>query len=250
MSGSKTSRWLDPARHLENWASAWTNALFRLAPVPLLLLLAGVPTVEAALGNIQSAIVTGSVAAAALLLTRLRDVVEFSLWGVRGRLEKAVRDAEVTIQQLREMALAFAEASLSDLAAVGSIPNPVTIRQRFRIRDGIVASLQRLGVTGEEIGRVQTHWITTHCSVMALEISNTFIRLSDYQATFLSVFPPNDANLGVPTPQAFRDVAKQRGYSDPGLSDLLDEYERLFSTGAMRDPDLLGHIVDLRNPPD
>jgi hypothetical protein len=117
MSESKTGRWLDHARNLEGWASAWTDALFRLAPVPLLLLLVGNPTVEAARGSIQSAIVTGSVCAAALLLTRLRDVVEFSLWGVKGSLEKAVKDAEVTIQQLREMALAFAEASLSDLVA-------------------------------------------------------------------------------------------------------------------------------------
>jgi hypothetical protein len=61
---------------------------------------------------------------------------------------------------------------------------------------------------------------------------------------------PNDDILGVPTPQTFRDLAKERGYSDLGLCDLLSEYERLFSTGAMRNPDLLSHIVDLRNSPE
>ena len=151
-------------------ASDWVNCFFRIATVPLLLLFVGVPAYCVYKGNNTAAGIMACVLASALLFTRISDIAEFSLWEVKVKLEKTVNEAKVTIDELRDMASAFAESNLDQMAMSGQLFSALNTERRFAVREKIVGSLRKLGVDDKDILKIQAVWISPSISLRAQSI--------------------------------------------------------------------------------
>jgi hypothetical protein len=184
------------------------SIVLRCAIVPLLMFLIVAPTIAIWYDRNTGATILASIAIAAILLTRLPDVDEFSSWGIKAKLDKAVQEAEVTIEQMRNMAVAFAEANLGSLAAVGLITTPITLAGRVAIRDRIVGSLREIEVSDSEILRVQIGWRSVFCSFYFSQFQSALLLHS--QAHIMKFIRlPVDPVIRYPGPEEIRGLIKE-----------------------------------------
>jgi hypothetical protein len=197
--------------------------------------------------------VLAAVGAAALLLTRLPDISTFELLALKVTLEKQTQQVEVTIQQLQKMASAFAQASLTQLAMSGQMLSGINTEYKFQIRDRIVDSLKEIGVQDNKVLDAQTVWISVY-GRMILD------RLEDIAVGLLPNIPnekvvgeidglPKDLTYGLPLPKDVRNWIAAKSLNDAKLTQFLDEYEYMWTTGAMKNPGLIpfNGLMSLRN---
>ncbi|MBS0538953.1 MAG: hypothetical protein JSR47_09370 [Proteobacteria bacterium] len=93
----------------------------------------------------------------AVLVGRLHLVEELALGPLKARLRASIDEANATTQQLRSVAIALAEASLTDLMS-GNFFDGMSLHRRFEMRDIIVKSLVELGLTQSDIQNASRTW--------------------------------------------------------------------------------------------
>jgi hypothetical protein len=186
--------------------------------------------------------VIAAVAAAALLLTRLPDISEFQLLALTVKLERQSQQVEVTLQQLQKLATALAEGSLNELAFSGSIFTGISVGEKFRVRDQIVERLRDIGVPQDDIVKVQRLWIIVYCSILEGQIEarvrEAFPTKTDVENEIVQLAKDNGKD-GLPSPEALRKWVTTNGLTDPNIIERLDEYQRVWTTGAIHNPDLI-----------
>lgn len=132
----------------------------------------------------------------AVLVGRLHHVEELALGPLKARLRQSIDEANATIQQLRALALALGEASLTDLMA-GNFFDSMSLRQRFAVHDVIRRSLLDLGLSERDVQKASANWnkgiaVTYHRAIRAtlpkeldVKIRNEFnemLKFEDWQA--------------------------------------------------------------------
>jgi hypothetical protein len=113
----------------------------------------------------------------AMLFTRLPDIINLELSplnGLKATLQSKIDEATATIQQLRELAAALAEPSLSTLALAGNAAIKIRRVEKYQMREQINALLAGLNLDGPTITRANAAF--DHMMLRAL-----LIHISDYQ---------------------------------------------------------------------
>jgi hypothetical protein len=165
---------------------------------------------------------------------------KFSFTGIEASARQAIQQVEVTVQALQKMASAFAEASLTELAMSGQLLYGTDTRLKFAIHDDIVASLKEIQVPDEQILKDQRVWITVYCRMILDNIEEVAGKLlSTVKVEDEIEQLPKQKGYQLPSPEAVRNWAAAKSLKDAKLTQFLDEYEKVWTTGAMYAPDLI-----------
>jgi hypothetical protein len=222
------------AAEIFGWISQYEKALF------LAFLIIG-PTVAILLKRgAASAGVLAAAGAAALLLTRLPDISTFELLALKVRLENQSRQVEVSIKALQKMASAFAKANLTELAMSDQLLYGTDTRLKFAIHDEIIASLKEIKVPDDNILEEQRVWIAVYCRMILDDIEELAGKLLQTIKVEEGIEQlPKQKGYQLPLPEALRNWAAAKSLKDDKLSQFLDEYQKVWTTGAMNAPDLI-----------
>jgi hypothetical protein len=168
--------------------------------------------------------------------------MRFSLTGIEAEAREVIQQVQITVDQLQKLASVLAEGSLDELAFSGDIFTGIPTAEKLRIRDQIIEKLRDIGVKLDKVLETQQLWILVFGSILEGQI----------EAAVLEAFPKTDlnneitqvikenGNNGLPAPDALRKWVKSKGLNnDPKVTERLDEYERVWTTGAMHNPDLI-----------
>jgi hypothetical protein len=189
-----------------------------------------------------TAAVLAAVGAAAVLLTRLPDISDFELLALKVKLDRQSQQVEVTLQQLQNLSTAFAEASLEELIMSGQRLQSMPLPEKFRVRDQIIKNLQAIGVPQSEILKAQNVWIFQVCYgfLETLKFYTQQPRNMQQQPDVTSEINklPQDAARQLPPPDTLRKWVASKGLNDAKINRLLDEYQSVWNTGSMIDPNV------------
>lgn len=100
-------------------------------------------------------VVTAALTCAVLL--RLPDLAEFAIGPLKTKLEREVREAAATVQQLREFGAAFGQTILAVLAGEGRWGG-MGYRAKFAFKTKIDTELRKLGLDEAQMQRAHAVW--------------------------------------------------------------------------------------------
>ncbi len=205
-----------------------------------------VPTVAVVFGNNSGAVILGAIGAAALLLTRLEDITGFKLPRLEAELKQSITEANTTIQQLRELALAIAEPTLNEMAMSGEISHRLDFSTHNESKEKIVSTLRKIGVPEHNLMKALGGWT---------EI--TLRKLSNLMSQRIHELHP-ELDMGVnlqgqfqairlidgkaAKPEVISGFLHQHKLYYAELLKMADDYKHLHSTGEVRRPELLTNV--------
>jgi len=165
---------------------------------------------------------------------------KFSFTGIETSAREAINQVRVTLEQLQKLAAALAEGNLNQLAFSGSIFVGLSITEKFRIRGEIVQSLENIGMSTADILKAQRGWIIFYDGILESQIESRVKEiLPDAEIQNEIKQLPKSPLEELPTPDTLRDWIKSKSFNDPKLTQLLKEYDNLWTTEAMEHSDLI-----------
>jgi hypothetical protein len=150
------------------------------------------------------------------------------------------------------MAAAFARAGLTELAMSGQMLFRTQTSQKFEIHAEIINSLKKIKIPDEKILKAEGVWITVYCRMILDRIEGIATQLlpgTNAQDEIESL--PKESEHGLPLPKTVRNWIATRALKDSNLTQFLDEYENVWTTGTMKAPDLIpfNQSMKLRDKP-
>jgi hypothetical protein len=164
--------------------------------------------------------------------------LSFSFTGIETQARDVIQQAQITVDQLQKLAAVLAEGSLDELAFSGTKYPGISTREKFRIRDQVIERLQALGVKPDTILEAQHIWILLYCSILEGQIDEALVEAFPNTDLGFQVIREN----GLPAPDALRKWVTSKGVNNPKVTERLDEYERVWTTGAIHNPDLIPSV--------
>ena len=178
-------------------------------------------------------------------MAKLESVAELSLGPVKAKLRAKIEEASATIDQLRKVAVATIEASLTDSMA-GSFMGGTTFRQRLELHDKLIRTLTDIGASSSEIAAAKSEWdkgiaIIYHRAIKtAVENRESPNRInpdaSEQQkaaGTELQDLLDFDS-WAVPTPDQMRTVMKKHNVLSGDAETWVNDYEHFLESGEIR----------------
>jgi hypothetical protein len=214
----------------------WLGAVLTLA-APLIFGLTGHDAAT-------SAIVAAS-GIAVMVLTKIEDLVEISFGPLSARMRETIREAAATIEQLRSVATAISQASLTDMMA-GNFMGGTTLRTRMQLRDRIIQTLRDVGVSEAQVSEAESEWrkgisliyhrvirerlegrshpnrVNTDASGDILAASREFQSLIDFSI------------WRAPTPEEMTTFLAARGLLNEELQEWIDDYRHYLTRNEIR----------------
>jgi hypothetical protein len=211
-----------------------------LARYVLLAALIFLPTFLALRKNNTGAGVVGAAIAAALLFTRLPDISSFRLFGLTATLERQTQQVQVTLAELQDLATSLAKGSFDDLAFSGQIFVGLSTGAKFKVHNEIVDRLKAIDVKPTKIREAQMLWISVYANILESMIeaaAKKHLPSENVHDEFSKL--PKEETEGLPSPETLRRWVASKSLNDAEISQLLQEYERVWTTGTMNNPDLI-----------
>jgi len=123
----------------------------------------------------------------------------------------------------------------------------------IRIRDQVVEQLRDLGVKTDDIVKSRRVWINVYCNILEAKIGAAVVKEHpdvDIKNEFVQLAKGNSKD-GLPMLEALRKWVAEKSVKGPKVDEFLAEYESVWTTGAMRNPDLIpfGAIPRVLNEP-
>lgn len=168
----------------------------------------------------------------AILVGRLDHVEEFALGPLKARLRASIAEANATVQQLRAVALGFAEASLTDLMA-GNFMDSMSLRQRLAVHDVIVKALVDLGVSQQDVQKVSADWNKGICLTYGRAIRKVLPNPDADARTAYDALSKFD-EWREATPDEIQSFVDQRGLNTPNVAAWIDDYRHFLRTKEIR----------------
>lgn len=165
------------------------------------------------------------------IIAKPEGLAELSLGPLKAKMQKTIAEATATVEQLREVATTMATVVLSDLMA-GQFMWGMSAAKRLELHDELVQNLERLGVTPEQLVRVQADW-WGGIGVMYHNKLSQRLRQSAQEAK-LSVHEVT---------QEFNAFAKM----DTRSAGSPDDYQKFFTKHKLLTPDIQLWIDDYRH---
>ena len=99
-------------------------------------------------------IVAGAIFLAFLHIDKIQ---KFKGAGFEAEMKQAVKEANATVKQLREVAATSSEVILTDLMA-GNFFDGTTLEKRLELHDQLIVNLRGIGATKEQIEKSKCMW--------------------------------------------------------------------------------------------
>jgi hypothetical protein len=185
--------------------------------------------------NNAGAGILAAVGVACLLMLRLDDISEFGGFGVKAKMEKTIRDAEVTLEGLRSLSLALSRPILSEIAMHGQLMSRLSTEYRVSLRSAVIDSLKSLGATDGQIAEADELWRETGTRKLLALIASRLHELSQGPAAaeILEITRADPVSRSVETAE---DTLKKHQVDDSALADLLEDLRVMANTGDVRRP--------------
>ena len=174
---------------------------------------------------------------------------KFSLGGIETRARDVIQQAQVTIEQLRNLSATLSESSLDQLAFSGYIFMHMNDADKFRLRDEIVARMREIGVDEKTIFSAQRGWITLYCTIIEERIILKITKAaSETDQSFLTAKAEidtaaiKDGRNGIPSPVAMRNWVDRQSNDDHEVKVWLTAYESIWKTGGLTSPEMIKAI--------
>lgn len=211
----------------------------------LLLYLVAMPTAGVIKGELEAAGFFAGIGIAALLMLRLPDLVEFKAFGLEAKLRESIREAEATIDQLRELAATLAGPALDDLAMHGQTFTHLTFEHRCSQKERIVTTLRSIGLAETKIEEVADLWTSVARFFVAAEMNARVHKRNPQLARELRKVIGKRDDLSPPAQiKAFLDAHE----IEADVLEIFDDYDRLWRTGELRHPERISSNFALMDP--
>jgi hypothetical protein len=191
-------------------------------------------------------VVAGAISIAFLNIDRIQ---RFKGAGFEAEMRQAVEQAHATVEQLRTLAAASAESTLTTLMA-GNFMGGTTLSTRLDLHDRLIKSLEDIGVPQPQIdeaermwkkgvgavyhrgihhcleGRTQKNNINLNADPAVLEASKQFQDLLKFE------------NWEAPSSSAMTTFIEGKNLMSPELAELLSDYSHFEQTGKIKRRDV------------
>lgn len=191
-------------------------------------------------------VVAGAISIAFLNIDRIK---RFKGAGFEAEMRQAVEQAHATVEQLRTLAAASAESTLTTLMA-GNFASGTTLANRLDLHDRLIISLQDIGVPQPQIdaaecmwrkgigvvyhrgirhhleGRTEKNQLNSSADPVVLEASRQFqglLRFDEWEA---------------PSSSAMKTFIEEKELMSPEVDELLCDYSHFEKTGNIRRRDV------------
>lgn len=174
---------------------------------------------------------------------------KLSATGLQADAQDVIQKAQISIEQMQNLAAPLATATLNQLAFTGSIFGDIPAKDKFSMHDQILASLSSLSLPSSTIDKAQSVWK----SVFLSDIQSRIVAIVQHSALPITLLQ-NFQKLGSqPSPDKLRAWIVSNSLEKPEINLLLDAYNQVWSTGTLHNPDLLAGeapaLVSLDNLP-
>lgn len=195
------------------------------------------PCVALSFNDDRAAGILATIGIAAIILTRLDDLVSFSALGIKAKLRRKVAEVDKIIDQLKMVSKALATAGLQQIAMSGQLLSGLNTETKFKVRNDIVAALKKIGVSNSDIVEAHDVWIEVYGQLLLNIIVGDAAKdldLAEIKDQIRKL--PKLKNSQLPTGMELQGWAA--GKSDSTV-ELCDQYRSLVDTGGMTKPDLI-----------
>jgi hypothetical protein len=160
--------------------------------------------------------------------------------GIQMTARQAIQEVQVSIGQLRKLAASLAGGNFNELAFSGQVFVGMSTHEKFRLHDEMVARLQELGVGDADIKKTQHLWIYLYCDILEGMIVYRVKPYPNSEVVNEALQLPNEADMdGLPSPDTLRKWVSSKSAKDPKIEEFLQEYDNVWTTGTMKNPDLI-----------
>lgn len=218
----------------------WIGAILTLlAPTAIVL----------TIGNSQAAWIAAVSCLLFTLLMRAEDLAELSLGPLRAKMREQVREAAVTVAELKAVAASTAAANLTTLMS-GNFMGGASLRSRLDSFDRIVAALREVGFSEGELREITSEWrkgmgLIYHRAIRGAVLGRANARDhaipgTPEQRQVADAFQELCAfdHWEVPSPEDMRRFLADRGINDPAVDAWISDYRHYLETDEIRRRDL------------
>lgn len=180
--------------------------------------------------GIWSIIVAGAVV---LTFANIDKIQRFKIAGIEAEMKKAVREANATIEQLRNIATTSARTAITSLMA-GNFIDGITMKNRLELHDQLISNLEKIGVSKQQIGETDELWKRGVGVIYYRGIRDRLDHSASQEFQCLLKFDEWKA----PSSGEIEKFIESKGLMNQALKDLIDEYKYFESTGTIRRKEL------------
>jgi hypothetical protein len=178
------------------------------------------------------------VVAAALtcgVLIRLPDLAEFAIGPLKTKLEREVREAAATVQQLREFGAAFGQTILAVLAGEGRWGG-MGYRAKFAFKAKIDTELRKLGLDEAQMKRAHAVWHQYILYDHGVQIAGLIPQVAKLNSPRLTALLGPD--LRTASPSEWREALKAQGLLSLEAEARIADMEHYIQHQTLRRPEL------------
>lgn len=179
------------------------------------------------------------------LMAKAESLAELSLGPVKAKMKEKLQEASATIEELRKIATATSEASLTELMS-GSFMGGMNLQKRLELHDKVIKSLKEVGVTDTQIGEAEGDWRKGIAIIYHRAITKNIKQVADVNtinqnasenqknaAEELQALLDFD-NWAVPTPHQIKVVLKSHKIDSQEAENWLNDYEHFLKTNEIK----------------
>ncbi len=200
-------------------------SLYTLIAAPLAAWYAG--------GLTATFVVVGALACGVFI--RLPDLAELGIGPLKAKLEREVREAAATVEQLKSIGAVLGKTVLGVLAGEGRMGG-MSFPEKLALKEQVVAELTALGLTPEQIRQACSAWVT-------------YIKFDHAHRIYRAVPPVGRAMAPglrellqgtqvIATPEEWRTATKHHGLLLPEVEEAIVDYEYYVAKEELRRPEL------------
>jgi hypothetical protein len=160
------------------------------------------------------------------------------------KVDQVVKDANATIEQLRNVATTSARATITSLMA-GNFMDGMTMKDRMELHDQLISNLARIGASKRQIEESDEMWkrgfgvIYHRCIKNKLEESKHPTASQEFQD--LLKFDEWKA----PSSKEIEKFIDSKGLMNQELKELIEDYRYFETTGSVRRKELFFNVYPL-----
>jgi hypothetical protein len=202
-----------------------------------LLVIGLAPYLLFAKSEVGTALASAAIGVVAFLMVRLNEVAEFSLGPLKARMRESIAEANATVAQLREVALALGRSGLTTLGA-DQFMDGMSQSTRLAMHDQIIGALVSIGATPGDLNRATTEWrqclaMRYHRIIVDTAQPTTVGEQQRAAKTKLESLA-HYSTWEMATPQRYLEVLAEFGLLRPEVKEWVADYEHLLKTSTLQ----------------
>lgn len=168
-----------------------------------------------------------------LFFANIDKIQRFKIAGIEAEMKKAVKEANATIEQLRNVATTSAKATITSLMA-GNFIKGITLKNRLELHDQLISNLEKISASKQQIEEADEMWKRGVGVIYHRGIRAKLVHPAAQEFQDLLKFDEWKA----PSSGKIENFIESKGLMNQELKDLIDDYKYFESTGTIRRKEL------------